>query len=533
MNRASGVTVTWRALAAGALALILAAAGVTYWLTGGHGGTPRGAEGPAAARPETSPGEGDRAAPGEARGTGPQGDVTVTLTEEAVERAGIRVEPVTAGAVRSRVRIPAVVEPNAYKQVVVTPLVAGRVTRVAVELGDRVRRGQVLAEVYSPELADAQREYLSFAGDFEAAHQQLRRTERLVEIGAASRQELERTRAEHIAHETHLEGARSRLVLLAMTPGAIARLRPGTPITAETTVPAPLTGVIIEREANPGLNVDASTKLFTVVDLSTVWVVGDVYERDLARVEVGSPATITTEAYPDLTVQGRVSYIDPRVSAETRTARVRVEVPNPEGRLRLGLYVDLDVGGGEAAEAVLVPRGAVQTLADRQVVYVAHADEPGRFTEREVRLGRAAGERVEVVSGLSAGDRVVTEGSFSVRAERERLGLGQPPPAAGSPAGAAAPGHTAPDTTVQTARIVVSSLGFEPSTLTLQADLPARLTLVRTSDGTCGTEVVLPSYDIRRTLPLNEPVDIEFTPKAAEITFTCGMGMLRGTIVPQ
>jgi len=530
MNRESRVTVSWLALAAGALALVLAAAGVTYWLAGGHAGTPQGAEAPDDAGHEATHEEGHRAAPGEPRGTEPRGDVTVTLTEEAVKRAGIRVEPVNAGEVRGSVRIPAVVEPNAYKQVVVTPLVAGRVTRVAVELGDRVRRGQLLAEVYSPELADAQREYLSFAGDFEAAHQQLRRTERLVEIGAASRQELERTRAEHIAHETHLEGARSRLVLLGMTPGAIARLRPGTPITAETTVPAPLTGVIIEREANPGLNVDTSTKLFTVVDLSTVWVVGDLYERDLARVEVGSPATTTAEAYPDLTVQGRVSYIDPRVSAETRTARIRVEVPNSDGRLRFGMYVDLEVGGGEAAEAVLVPRRAVQTIADRQVVYLARAGEPGRFTEREVRLGRAAGDRIEVVSGLSAGDRIVTDGSFSVRAERERLGLGQPE----APSGSGVPGHAAPDTRVQTARIVVSNRGYEPSTLTLRAGVPARLTFERTSDATCGTEVVLPAHDIRRTLPLNEPVDIEFTPKeAGEITFSCGMGMLRGTIVPQ
>jgi RND family efflux transporter MFP subunit len=420
--------------------------------------------------------------------------------------------------------VPAVVEPNAYKQVAVTPLVAGRVTRVAVELGDRVRRGQVLAEVYSPELADAQREYLSFAGDFDAAHQQLRRTERLVEIGAASQQELERTRAEHIAHETHLEGARSRLVLLGMSPEEIDRLRPGRPITAVTTVPAPLAGVILERDANPGLNVDAATKLFTVVDLATVWVVGDVFERDLARVRVGSPARITTEAYPDLAIDGRVSYIDPRVTAATRTARVRVEVPNPDLRLRLGLYVDLEVAGDAISSALLVPRSAVQTLSNRHVVYVADPADPRRFVEREVRLGTAAADRVEVVSGVAAGDRIVTEGSFYLRAERERLGLGR---RGGS-------GASALDRTAQTARIVVSNRGYEPSTLTLRAGIPARLTFLRTTNATCGTDVVLPAYDIRRPLPLNEPVDIEFTPKeAGEITFSCGMGMLRGKIVPQ
>lgn len=531
MTGESRVTVSWIALAAGALALILAASGATYWVAADRG--VRQADTSHAAGADEGH-AGDRAAPArpEDAAGAPQGEVTVTLTTEAVERAGIRVAEVTTGEARARVRIPAVVEPNAYKQVVVTPLVAGRVTRVAVELGDRVRRGQALAEVYSPELADAQREYLSFAGEFEAAHHQLRRTERLVEIGAASQQELERTRAEHIAHETHLEGARSRLILLGMSPAQIEKLRPGTPITAETTVPAPLTGVILEREANPGLNVDLSTELFTVADLSTVWVVGDLYERDLARVRVGSPAAITTEAYPDLALEGRVSYIDPRVSAGTRTARVRVEVANPGMRLRLGMYVDLEVGSGEPVQAVLVPRGAVQTLGDRQVVYLA-ADQPGRFTEREVRLGTVVGDRVEVLSGIAAGDRIVTEGSFSVRAERERLGLGQPRPSGGS-ASSHAPAKAPPDARIQTARIVVSNRGYEPSTLTLRAGVPARITFVRTTNATCGTDVVLPSYDIRRPLPLNEPVDIEFTPKeAGEIAFSCGMGMLRGTIVPR
>lgn len=534
MTGESRLSMSWFAVAAGALALILAASGVTYWLVSGSGAMSHEPGAHEAARPGGGHDGGGAVPSRDAHGAIPQGEVVVTLTDEAVKRAGIRVAAVATGEVRDHVRIPAVVEPNAYKQVEVTPLVAGRVTRVAVELGDRVRRGQVLAEVYSPELADAQREYLSFMGEFDAAHEQLRRTERLVEIGAASRQELERTRAEHIAHETHLEGARSRLVLLGMAPAAIEKLRPGTPITAVTTVPAPLGGIVLEREANPGLNVETSTKLFTVADLSTVWVVGDLYERDLARVRVGSPARITMQAYPDVVLEGRVSYIDPRLSAGTRTARLRVEVPNPDQRLRLGMYVDLEVSSGEPVQAALVPRAAVQTLGDRHVVYVAAAGEPRRFIEREVRLGAAAGDRIEVLSGLQPGDQVVTEGSFYVRAERERLGLGQARPP-GGPASSRDP-SPAPsgDPAVQTARIVVSTRGYEPSTLTLRAGVPARITFVRTTAATCGTEVVLPSHDIRRPLPLNEPVDIEFTPKeAGEITFSCGMGMLRGTIVPQ
>ena len=124
-----------------------------------------------------------------------------------------------------------------------------------------------------------------------------------------------------------------------------------------------------------------------------------------------------------LTLRGRVSYIDPQVSADTRTAKVRIEVPNTGGELRLGMYADVVVAGASGTSTPRVPRNAVQNVGDRTVVYLANPKEPGKFIEREVRLGQTSGEQVEVVSGVQPGDVVVTEGSFFVRAERERLGL--------------------------------------------------------------------------------------------------------------
>ena len=132
----------------------------------------------------------------------------------------------------------------------------------------------------------------------------------------------------HTARRADVESAASRLQLLGLSADAIEALGPGKNQGATTNVPAPIAGVVTERLANVGLNVDQATKLFTVVDLSSVWVVANLYEKDFARVRVGSPATVTTNAYPDLVLQGRVSYIDPQVSPETRTAKVRIEVPN-------------------------------------------------------------------------------------------------------------------------------------------------------------------------------------------------------------
>ncbi len=350
----------------------------------------------------------------------PLPDFEFSLNEEALERAGVEVARVTGRSVTTEVRVPGVVEPNAYRTVTVTPLVNGRVVTVPVVLGDRVQSGQTLATVFSPDLAESQTRYLSMKAEFDYDHQVLQRTERLVEIGAASLQELEAVRAIHTRHETEVEGARARLLLLGLEPEQVAELTSPEQISATVRVPSPVSGVVIRRNANPGLVVDASSELFTVSDLSMVWVVGALYERDFQAAALGSPATLTTPAYPGVELRGRVGYVDPQVNEQTRTAKVRVEVPNPDGRLRLSMYVDVRIAGPEGAETVLVPRESVQLLGDRSVVYLVNPTEKGRFVERDVTPGRRIGEEMEVLEGLHAGDAVVAQGSFYVRAERER-----------------------------------------------------------------------------------------------------------------
>jgi cobalt-zinc-cadmium efflux system membrane fusion protein len=508
-----------------AIALLAVGAGTTYLMLRndtGTGGDVEKVSPPAGMQPSS-------AAPATASNS-PLPDVIVPLSQDAVGRAGIVVAPVTSGTSGTDLRVPGVVEPNAYREVGVTPLVAGRVTKVAPALGDRVRRGQTLAEIYSPALAEAQTRYISAQAMLDAHDRELQRTQKLVEIGAASRQELEKIHAEHAAQTAAVQSARSQLELLGLSASALDKLTPGQAVGATTSVPAPIDGIVTERAANVGLNVDPATKLFTVVDLSTVWVVADVYERDLSRVRVGTEAAITTSANANLTLRGRVSYTDPQVSAETRTAKVRVEVPNPRGELRLGMYAEVVLTGEPGASAPTIPRSAVQNVGERTVVYLANSKEPGKFIEREVNLGQTSGNQVEVASGVQPGDVVVTEGSFFVRAERERLGLRS---ARGTSADDVAVPRAAASA-VQRAKIVVNEQGYEPAKVSLRAGTPARITFVRTTDKTCGTEVVFPSLNIKRALPLNEPVAIEFTPaKTGDIAFACGMNMLKGVVVVQ
>jgi RND family efflux transporter MFP subunit len=436
----------------------------------------------------------------------------LTLTPDAVARAGIETAAVRLGAPSRRVNVPGLVEPNAYQQVLVTALSAGQVQSVSAELGAFVRPGQPLATIHSPELAEAERVYISVRAELTAAEQRLARAEELVKIGAASRQELEAARADRTTRATDVQGARARLQLLGLSPDALAGLVDPNRIDPVLTVAAPAAGLITRRAINRGQNVEAATELFTIIDVSTVWVVGSLFERDLARVRVGSPATMTSAAIPGETWRGVVTYIDPRMAPETRSALLRVETPNPGARLRLGMFLEMVVEDASPARLLLVQRSAVQTIGSVTVVYVADASQPGRFVERPVRLGLASGDEVAVIEGLADGERVVIAGAFFLRAERDRLGLPPPQPApdaVGEGGRVFRPGSTPPPARIE---IAVTKAGFVPDRVVVAAGHPTDLVFTRTTNETCATEVLVPSPKVRKALPLNRPVAIRLRP---------------------
>jgi len=386
--------------------------------------------------PGTAPGGGAMppmpGMPGMSRGATPQPEgkgteevLEVSLTPEAIERAGIKTAPVRSEPLMSTVTVPGTVTSNAYRDTKVNALVGGITRQVSVELGSPVRRGQALAVIFSAEFAEAQMKYLSMQATLEADHQKRERTRKLVAIGAASRQELEEVTAIHTAHATEVAAARQRLVLLGgLSSEQVARLTDASHVVAEVSVPAPTDGVVIVRSVNPGQVVGAAQELFTVTDLSTVWVIGDLYEKDFGSARVGSEASITIPSAPKRLLRGRVTYIDPRVDPAARTAKVRVEVPNRSGELKLGMYVTVSFTSGSEGRVTVVPRDAVQSVGDRTVVYVPTADGEGRFIERPVKVGPPVGDAVSVLEGLKPGEQVVTQGSFFLRSEATRMRSG-------------------------------------------------------------------------------------------------------------
>jgi RND family efflux transporter, MFP subunit len=244
------------------------------------------------------------------------------------------------------------------------------------------------------------------------------RAEKLLAINPQSRAENEEAQNKLRAVEAELAAVRQRLILYGMPPSHIDALRSVSQISSEVPVYAPVSGTVTNRAVNAGETVEANKELARITNLSSVWVVAQVFEKDLARIRPGSGASVVTDAFPERIFRGTVTYIDPRLDEATRTAQVRVELENAENLLKIGMYVRVAFGalGDGERTAPVVPASAVQNLGARQIVFKATA-QPNVFELRPVRLGSESDGRYAVLEGLNVGDRIVTTGSFLLRAE--------------------------------------------------------------------------------------------------------------------
>src|SRR5260221_3692006 len=404
----------WKSIALPALVLGSLVAGV--WLIGTHSPKPARdlpdsmASMGAMAMPATS-------SPGQASAASTE--LEIDLAPDDLKKAQIRTVRVTNGVTAAKLRVPGIVKPNEYREVHVTPLVGGVVKEVPVVLGDHVKRGQPLAIIFSSELAEAETQYVSYLAELDSEHKKLERTQNLVRLGAASQQEEEEVAATHAAHESHVRAALEKLKLLGAGDRQIAALKQAEPLNRNLVVPAPIDGVVLTRTANLGLVVNAAQELFTVADLSTVWIMASVNEKDFASIHVGSQASITAPAYPGKVWKGRITYIQPQVDPATRTAQARIEVANPGETLRIEMYIDVEFTA-PGASGPIVPEAAVQSIGERQFVFLPVKNSEGSYSLRQVRLAPAADGYYSVLEGLRMQEEVVTEGSFILKAKAVR-----------------------------------------------------------------------------------------------------------------
>jgi RND family efflux transporter MFP subunit len=346
-------------------------------------------------------------------------ELQVELGPDDLKKAQLQTVHVDMGETASTLRVPGIVNPDEYHEVHVTPLVGGVIKQVPVVLGDHVRRGQPLAVIFSSDLADAETGYLAMLAELEADHKKLERTQNLLKLGAASQEEEEEVAASHAAHEAHVRAGLEKLRLLGASDRQIAALKQAEQIDANFSVPAPINGIVLTRTANLGLVTNMSQELFTVADLSTVWVMASINEKDFSTVHVGTTATVTAQAYPGRVWKGRVVYIQPQVDPNTRTAQARIEVANPGESLRLDMYMDVAFTA-ESGKGLTVPEAAVQAIGEKQYVFLPVKDSDGSFAVRQVRLGPASNGYYPVLDGLKLNDEVVKDGSFILKAEAIR-----------------------------------------------------------------------------------------------------------------
>jgi RND family efflux transporter MFP subunit len=403
-SRTIAIVAVVAVVSAAAIALLL-------WLIIPRGNAGRPVPAPRNIGPDQTSNQGNNA---------PSGESTLTLAPEQAQRASLKIE--TVGERRSGEasgqQTTGVVQANAYRETPVMSLVGGIVRSVGPELGQSVRKGQTVAVVASNDLAEAQTKYLAAVAELEEHHKHHARTEKLVAIGAASHEDLELATSKLKTAESELANLRQRLLLLGLSSQRVSALRSTSQISSEVSLPAPASGTVTSRTVNSGEVIEANKELLRVTDLSSVWAIAQVYEKDLGKVHIGSGASITTDAYPGRVFRGQVSYVDPKVDSQTRTAQARIELANPGQQIKIGMYVNVAFAAlGDAQSSVpIVPVAAVQNMGNRQVIFVATSD-PNVFAMRFVRLGLESGGFYPVLEGLSVGDRIVTEGSFMLRAE--------------------------------------------------------------------------------------------------------------------
>jgi membrane fusion protein, copper/silver efflux system len=329
----------------------------------------------------------------------------VTLSARARALAQVRTEPVVRVEPRTEVRLLGRVDYDETRMHMVTPWTGGRIEKLHVRVtGSRVRKGQVVATLYSPEVYAAMRDLVI------AAKQKPRAAQGLPGAGDLA--------------AAALESARERLRLLGVPDAEIAEVERTREAPNRIRIRSAYGGTLLERKVEEGDYVATGTALFYVADLSRVWIQIDAYESDLPYLSVGQSVLVEVQSLPGQPFEGKVAFIDPIVDRQTRTARVRMEVPNLEGQLRPGMFAQAVIEGGVGTQQshLVIPSTAPLFTGRRSVVYVEVAGQPGAYQLREVRLGPRAGPVYPVLAGLSEGERVVSRGAFVIDADLQLQG---------------------------------------------------------------------------------------------------------------
>jgi cobalt-zinc-cadmium efflux system membrane fusion protein len=353
----------------------------------------------------------------------------VRLSPEAVAAAGLSFavaesKPLT-GALNASARL------TLTQQGVgrVSARVAGRVESVKVTLGEKVKKGQVLAVIESAELGQARADYLSARTKAGVAESTYEREKQLFEKGISAEQDARQAESGLAVAKGELDASDAKLHAFGLSEAEIKALKANEHYSSEFPIRSPIDGTVIEIDASPGLSVDGTKQLFTVGELTNLWAIIDIFEQQLPEVHVGQAVQLKVAAVPDATFAGRVEYVADLVEEKSRTIEVRVAVPNVNAKLKPGMFATARletqraVDGGATQNAVVVPREAVQKISDESVVFVP--GEANTFEAIEVELGETTADHAVIRAGLEAGAKVVVRGAFILKSELSKGAMGE------------------------------------------------------------------------------------------------------------
>lgn len=356
----------------------------------------------------------------------------VEIPEAAQKNAGIALATVTEATLANRVEVTGVVAPDESKVAHVRPLATGVIEQISVTLGATVKKDQPLLTYDNIEMGQLVGEYLSAKAaerqalaDLEVRQKSLQRAEELIKLEAVAQQTLELRLAEARNAEAAVSSQRAgvakieeQLHRFGLDEAELTRLTAGEGRSthrnaSHAVLRAPVSGIVTKYEVASGELVGPDRELFTITDLSTVWVLADVYEKDLAKVAPGVDVEVRVDAYPERVFKGRLTYVSVAIDPKTRTAKVRCVVPNGDSALKTDMFARVAIPTTEQRRVVAVPVEAVQQVDGKAVVF--QQENATRFVRRDVEVGRTIDKQVEVVKGLAAGARIVSAGSFYLK----------------------------------------------------------------------------------------------------------------------
>lgn len=349
-------------------------------------------------------------------------EALVKLNPEGVKAAGIEVQNVAATTPAALISATAVLEMNGDRVARVNPRAAGRAVSVNASQGDRVRHGQVLAQIDSVDMDQAWSNYLKAKGRLDLAARSARREETLFQKKVSPEKDLLKARQEFSEAEADLLLAKERFRFLGVDvqhvetdTNGTEQKRPLIPVCA------PLSGVIIEKTVAQGEMVGPEKTLFTVADLSSLWLLVNLYEQDLGKVKTGMQVKLSVSAYSGKEFKGRISYLADVIDEKTRTVKARVTIDNRDGSLKPGMFATASIDSvkdSRAEKVIVVPEEAVFLDGSERYVFIQEGN--GRFVVRRVSVGPASGLKIEIKEGLKVGEAVVTKGVFTLKSELKK-----------------------------------------------------------------------------------------------------------------